>query len=210
MARYREAVCKLCRREGEKLFLKGARCQTAKCAFEKKSYPPGQHGKGKRIKKLSDYGVQLREKQKIKRYYGLLEAQFNGVFEKANKKTGITSEIMLKMLETRIDNVVYRLGLAPSRQTARQLVLHRHFEVNGKTVNIPSYQLSKGDEIQVRERSRKMVVFHESIRRVKDAKQLSWLELDKANLKGTLLEIPDRADIPVTFNENLVVELYSK
>jgi small subunit ribosomal protein S4 len=210
MARYRAAVCKLCRREGEKLFLKGSRCQTAKCAFEKKGYPPGQHGKGRRIKKLSDYGLQLREKQKIKRYYGLLESQFRGVFERANRKKGITSENLLKMLETRLDNVVFRLGLAPSRVTARQFVRHRHFEVNGKLVDIPSYQLKPGDIISVREKSRKMEMIHASMRRIKEGKQLSWLSLDKAGMQGSLLEIPNRVDIPVTFNENLVVELYSK
>ncbi len=210
MARYREAVCKICRREGEKLFLKGERCLTAKCAFEKKGYPPGQHGKGRRVHKNSDYGIQLREKQRIKRYYGLLESQFRGVYVKANQKKGITSENMLKMLETRLDNVVYRLGIAPSRNAARQLVLHRHFEVNGKLVDIPSYQLQANDVVAVREKSRKMDIFHESIKRVKEGKQLSWLSLDKAKLEGTLLEIPERVDIPVKFNENLVVELYSK
>jgi len=210
MARYREAVCKLCRREGEKLFLKGARCQSAKCSFEKKGYVPGQHGKNRRVRKMSDYGIQLREKQKIKRYYGLLESQFRGVYQKANKKKGITSENMLKMLETRLDNVVFRLGLAPSRVAARQLVRHRHLQVNGRMVDIPSFQVKAGDEIQVREKSRKMEVFHESMKRIKDGKQLSWLSLDKAGLKGTLVEIPSRVDIPVTFNENLVVELYSK
>lgn len=210
MARYREAVCKLCRREGEKLFLKGERCQTAKCAFERKGYPPGQHGKNRRIRKATDYGVQLREKQRIKRYYGLLESQFRGVFERANRGKGITSENMLKMLETRLDNIVYRLGMAPSRNSARQLVRHRHFEVNGKVVDIPSYQVKAGDVVSVREKSRKMDTIHESIKRMKEGKQLSWLNLDKAKLEGSLLEIPERVDIPVKFNENLVVELYSK
>lgn len=210
MARYREAVCKLCRREGEKLFLKGARCQSAKCSFEKKGYVPGQHGKNRRVRKMSDYGIQLREKQKIKRYYGLLESQFRSVYRKANQKKGITSENMLKMLETRLDNVVFRLGLAPSRVAARQLVRHRHLQVNGRLVDIPSFQVKAGDEVQVREKSRKMEIFHESMKRIKDGKQLSWLSLDKANMKGSLVEIPNRVDIPVTFNENLVVELYSK
>ena len=132
MARYRAAVCKLCRREGDKLFLKGARCQTAKCAFEKKGYPPGQHGKTRRVRKSSDYGLQLREKQKIKRYYGLLESQFRETFEKANRKKGITSENLLKMLESRFDNIIFRIGFAPSRATARQLVRHRHFSINDK------------------------------------------------------------------------------
>ena len=210
MARYRDAVCKLCRREGEKLFLKGERCLTAKCSFEKKGYPPGQQGKSRRVKKLSDYGLQLREKQKIKRYYGLLESQFRQTFEKANRKKGITSENLLKMLESRLDNIVFRLGFAPSRTTARQLVRHRHFYVNGHMVDIPSYQVKPGDEIQVREKSKKLEVFHSSMRRIKEGKQLPWLSLDKAGLKGTILEVPNRADIPVTFNENLVVELYSK
>ena len=210
MARYRDAVCKLCRREGEKLFLKGTRCQTAKCAFEKKGYPPGQQGKSRRIKKVSDYGLQLREKQKIKRYYGLLESQFRGTFEKASRKKGITSENLLKMLESRLDNIVFRMGLAPSRCAARQLVRHRHFTVNDRLVDIPSFQVKPGDVVQVREKSLKLDVIHSSMRRIKEGKQLPWLNLDKANLRGTFLEVPNRADIPVTFNENLVVELYSK
>jgi small subunit ribosomal protein S4 len=210
MARYRGAVCKLCRREGEKLFLKGARCQTAKCSFEKRGYPPGHRGKARRIKKLSDYGLQLREKQKIKRYYGLLETQFRDTFKKANRKKGITSENMLKMLESRLDNTVYRMGFAPSRVTARQLVRHRHFTVNDRLVDIPSYQCKPGDAIQVREKSRKMEVIHNSMRRIKEGQELPWLRLDKANLTGTYLDVPSREDIPVTFNENLVVELYSK
>ncbi len=209
MARYREAVCKLCRREGEKLFLKGERCNSAKCAVEKKAYPPGQHGKGRR-QKISDYGLQLREKQKIKRYYGLLESQFRGTFEKANQKKGITSENLLKMLECRLDNIVFRMGFAPSRSTARQLVRHRHLTVNGKLVDIPSYQVKADDIVQVRDKSRKMETIHNAMKRIKEGNQLPWLNLDKANMKGTLLEVPGRADIPVTFNENLVVELYSK
>jgi small subunit ribosomal protein S4 len=210
MARYRGAVCKLCRRENEKLFLKGTRCQTAKCSFEKKGYPPGQHGKSRRLGKFSDYGLQLREKQKIKRYYGLLESQFRETFEKANRKKGITSENLLKMLESRLDNVIFRLGFAASRAAARQQIRHRHFTVNGRLVDIPSYQLKPNDVIQVQEKSRKMEVIHSSIRRVKEGRQLPWLTLDKAGLKGTFLEVPNRADIPVVFNENLVVELYSK
>ena len=210
MARYLESACKLCRREGEKLFLKGGRCQTAKCAFEKKSYPPGQHGKVRRLGKHSDYGSQLREKQKIKRYYGLLESQFRQVFEKAVRRKGITGEIMMKMLESRLDNVVFRMGFAPSRICARQLVRHRHFLINDRPVDIPSYQLKPNDVIQVNEKSRKLELIHESMRRMKEGKQLPWLSLDKANMKGIFLEIPNRADMPVTFNENLVVELYSK
>lgn len=210
MARYRGSVCKLCRREGEKLFLKGARCQTVKCAVEKKPYPPGFKGKARRLKKLSDYGVQLREKQKIKRYYGLLETQFRDTFENANRKSGITSENLLKMLESRLDNTIFRMGFAPSRATARQLVCHRHFMVNERLVDIPSYQLKPGDVVMVREKSRKLDCIHDAMRRIKEGRELPWLRLDKANLQGTFLEVPARADIPVTFNENLVVELYSK
>ena len=210
MARYRDSVCKLCRREGEKLFLKGERCMGAKCSYEKRDYAPGQHGKGRRTGKLSDYGLQLREKQKIKRYYGLLESQFRQAFEDANRRKGITSENLLKALESRLDNIVFRMGFAPSRNTARQLIRHRHFTVNGKLVDIPSYLVKANDVVQVREKSRKLEIIHNAMKRIKEGKQLPWLSLDKANLQGTVLEIPGRADIPVTFNENLVVELYSK
>lgn len=209
MAKYNGPVCKLCRREGEKLFLKGERCLSQKCAFDRKSYPPGQHGKTRRLK-LSDYGLQLREKQKIKRYYGLLESQFRNTFETANRKKGITSENLLKILESRLDNVVFRLGIASSRSAARQLVRHRHILINQHIVDIPSYQVKPGDVIQVHSKSRKSEMIHNSLRRVKEGQQLSWLQMDKAKLEGSLLEIPSRADIPVTFNENLVVELYSK
>jgi small subunit ribosomal protein S4 len=209
MAKYNGPVCKICRREGEKLFFKGERCMTVKCAFERKGFPPGQHGKARRLK-LSDYGAQLREKQKIKRYYGLLESQFRNAFEKANRKKGITSENMLIALESRLDNVVYRLGFASSRTTARQLVRHRHILVNQKLVDVPSYQTKPGDVIQVCEKSRKLEGIHQSIRRIREGQQLPWLLLDKAKLEGTYLERPARADIPVPFNENLVVELYSK
>ena len=159
---------------------------------------------------MSDYGLQLREKQKIKRYYSLLESQFRGTFEKANRKKGIASENLLKMLESRLDNVVFRLGFASSRATARQLVRHRHFIVNDRLVDIPSYQLKPNDIVQVREKSRKLDAVHTSMRRIKEGKQLPWLSLDKANLRGTYLEVPNMADIPVTFNANLVVELFSK
>jgi small subunit ribosomal protein S4 len=152
----------------------------------------------------------LREKQKIKRYYGLLEAQFHEYYVKANKRKGITSENLLKMLESRLDNVIYRLGFAPSRNSARQLVRHRHFMVNEKLVDIPSYQLKPNDVIQVRDKSKKLLMIHDSMKRMKEGKLLPWLNLEKASLKGTYVEVPNRADIPVTFNENLVVELYSK
>jgi len=209
MARYTGAVCKLCRREGEKLFLKGTRCMTNKCAFERKSYIPGQHGKSRRLK-LSDYGVQLREKQKLRRIYGVLEAQFRNYFEKAERMKGITGENLLVLLESRLDNVVYRLGLAPSRNAARQLVKHRHFLVNNRIVDIPSYQVKPGDVIQVRDRSRKMEIFHASMRRMKEGKMLPWLELDKAKMTGRFLDVPKREDIPININESLIVELYSK
>ncbi|HDQ45342.1 MAG TPA: 30S ribosomal protein S4 [bacterium] len=209
MAKYNGPVCKLCRREGEKLFLKGERCLSGKCSVEKKAYPPGQHGKTRRIK-LSDYGMQLREKQKIKRHYGLLESQFRLVFDRANRKKGITGENMLKMLESRLDNMVFRLGFAGSRRQARQLVRHRHFTVNGKLVDIPSFEVRPGDVIAVQESSRKMPAIHEAMRRIREGQLLPWLQLDKAKMEGSLLEQPNRADIPITFNENLVVELYSK
>lgn len=208
MARYNGPVCKLCRREGEKLFLKGVKCESSKCTLEKKGYPPGQHGKARR-RRPSDYWLQLREKQKIKRFYGLLESQFHGIFVKANKAKGVTNENMLQMLEMRLDNIVYRLGLAPSRASARQLIRHRHFLVDGRLVDIPSYQVSVDEVIKVKKNSQKLNVIHESLKN-KKGKDLSWLALDKANLEGKLSEIPKRADIPVTFNENLVVELYSK
>lgn len=209
MARYTGPVCKICRREGEKLFLKGSRCFSAKCALDRRPYPPGQHGKSRRGK-LSEYGIQLREKQKIKRYYGLLESQFRALFERASRKKGVTGEMLIKMLESRLDNVVYRLGFAPSRVSARQLIRHRHFLVNNRIIDIPSYQLKPGDVIQVKEKSRKMALIHESMQKVKEGQQMPWLVLDKANIKGVFLEMPNRADIPVPFNENLVIELYSK
>jgi len=209
MARYTGPVCKLCRREGEKLFLKGSRCLSAKCSFEKRSYAPGQHGLGRRSK-LSEYGVQLREKQKVKRIYGLLEAQFKSYYVKSARQKGVTGENLLKMLESRFDNVVYRLGFAPSRKTARQMVLHSHFLVNGRPVNIPSIILRPGDIITVQERSRKMPIIHETMRRIKDDTLLPWLRIDKAKLEGELLELPNRQDIPIEVQESLIVELYSK
>lgn len=209
MARYSGADCKLCRREGMKLFLKGTKCFTNKCTFEKKGYAPGQHGQKRRFKQ-SEYAVQLREKQKVKRMYGLLERQFRNYFEKAERAKGITGENLLKMLECRLDNVVYRLGLAASRDAARQLVRHRHFMVNGVLVDIPSYQVKAGDEVQVVEKSRQLDVIHDSMKRVRDGKLVSWLSLDKAQMKGSMLEMPARAEIPVAVNEKLIVELYSK
>jgi small subunit ribosomal protein S4 len=210
MARYTGAVCKLCRRERQKLFLKGAKCYSEKCPVERRNYPPGQHGTNARRAKVTEYGVQLREKQKIKRTYRLLEKQFRLSFEKANRQRGVTGENFVKILESRLDNVVYRLGFASSRAAARQLVLHAHLSVNSKTVNIPSYQVKAGDIIQVRPKSRKLDTIHESLKRVSDRHVPGWLQLDKASLKGTYLNVPERADIPLNANEQLVVELYSK
>ncbi|HOT98529.1 MAG TPA: 30S ribosomal protein S4 [bacterium] len=209
MARDTGADCKLCRREGMKLFLKGTKCTSDKCTFDKKGYAPGQHGRTRRFKQ-SEYSVQLREKQKVKRIYGLLERQFHTYFERAERLKGITGENLLRLLETRLDNVVYRLGLAPSRTTARQLVRHRHVLVNGELVDIPSYQLKAGDEIRIREKSRQLEVIHSAMKRVRDGKMVSWLSLDKALMQGTILEQPARDAIPVDVNEKLIVELYSK
>lgn len=209
MARYNDAVCKLCRREGEKLFLKGSRCMSSKCAFERKSYIPGQHGKSRRFK-ISDYGIQLREKQKLRRIYGILEMQFRLYFKRAENMKGITGANLLVLLERRLDNIVFRLGMAPSRNAARQLVLHRHFLVNDQVVDIPSFQFKPGDMVQVREKSRKKNIFHDSVRKVKEGKLLPWFELDKAKLSGRLIDLPKREDIPVNINESLIVELYSK
>jgi small subunit ribosomal protein S4 len=209
MARYTGPVCKLCRREGEKLFLKGARCFGSKCSFEKRSYTPGQHGLNRRAK-LSEYGIQLREKQKVKRIYGVLESQFRNYYEKATKQKGITGENLLQMLESRLDNVIYRLGFAPSRNAARQLILHRHFLVNGRRVSVPSFFVKAGDVVTVREKSRKLVVIHEAMRRLKEDSLVSWLRMDKAKMEGEYLEKPSRQEIPIQVQENLIVELYSK
>jgi small subunit ribosomal protein S4 len=209
MARYNGPDCKLCRREGQKLFLKGTKCNTNKCTFERKGYAPGQHGRTRRFKQ-SEYGVQLREKQKVRRIYGILERQFQNYFEKAEKMKGITGESLLQFLERRLDNVIYRLGFAPSRKTARLLVKHRHFLVNDQIVDIPSYLLKVGDIVKVQDKSKKLAVVHSSLRKIKDGRQYPWLALDKANLTGTFLNIPNRADIPDPINESLIVELYSK
>lgn len=208
MARYTGSVCKLCRREKQKLFLKGQKCFTEKCPIETKNYPPGEHGLNRRVK-VSEYGIQLREKQKIKRMYGLLETQFRNYFDKANKQKGITGENLLKLLERRFDNVIYRLGFAASRKQARQLIRHRHFMINDRLVDIPSYSLSAGDVVKLRDKSKKMDTIHSSLKRVKDS-TYSWLTVDKASLLGTFVQVPEREDIPLNANEQLVVELYSK
>jgi small subunit ribosomal protein S4 len=176
---------------------------------EKRNYPPGQHGMVRRAK-VSDYGVQLREKQKVRRIYGVLETQFRNYFGKASRQKGITGENLVKILERRLDNVIFRLGLAPSRKTARQLILHRHFTVNNRIVDIPSYLLSPGDIVRVKERSKTLDAIHSSLQRTRDTAILPWLSLDKASLTGTFLQIPERSDIPLNANEQLIVELYSK
>ncbi len=209
MGRYTGPVCKLCRREKEKLFLKGSKCTTSKCPVDKRGYVPGQHGQNRRSR-LSDYGVQLREKQKIKRIYGLFEKQFRNYYKKADRMAGITGNNLILLLERRLDNIVYRLGFAPSRKAARQLITHRHFNVNGITVNIPSYITDEGDLIEVRDKAKKMEVIHASMRRIKTENATPWLELDKANMLGKVIEIPEREQIPLEVKEHLVVELYSK
>jgi small subunit ribosomal protein S4 len=209
MGRYIEPSCRLCRREKQKLFLKGTKCFTEKCPVERRAYPPGQHGQTRR-QKISEYGVQLREKQKIRRIYGLMEEQFRNYFEKALRQTGRTGETLVKMLERRLDNTVYRLGFAPSRKAARQLVVHGHLIVNTQVVNVPSYLLSPGDLIKVRDKSKTLDVIHSSMKRMKDNTMLPWLSLDKGTMTGTFLNIPERADIPLNANEQLIVELYSK
>jgi small subunit ribosomal protein S4 len=209
MARYTDASCRLCRRERQKLFLKGTKCFTEKCPVERRGFPPGQHGQSRRTK-ISEYGVQLREKQKVRRTYGLMERQFRNYFARALKQTGRTGEILVKMLERRLDNTIYRLGLAPSRKAARQMVTHGHFLVNSKGVDVPSYLLRPGDVIQVRDKSKKLEVIHSSMKRMKDTAMLPWLSLDKASMSGTFLNVPERADIPLNADEQLIVELYSK
>ncbi|MBN1212750.1 MAG: 30S ribosomal protein S4 [candidate division Zixibacteria bacterium] len=208
MARYRDANCKLCRREGEKLFLKGARCMTDKCAIERRQYAPGQHGQSMR-RKVSAYGLQLREKQKVRRTYGLLEKQFKNYFKKADARTGITGENLVQMLERRLDNLVYRLGFAPSRKAARQLVRHRHITINGRIMDIPSYQVNPNEVIRIKEKSKKLDMIHAALK-IGRGDEIPWLRLNKAALEGELLEIPKRSEIPLTANEQLIVELYSK
>ncbi len=208
MARYTGASCKLCRREKQKLFLKGTKCHSEKCPLEKKNYAPGQHGLGRRAK-VSEYGVQLREKQKVKRMYGLLETQFHNYFVKASRQKGVTGENLITLLERRLDNVIYRLGFAPSRKSARQIVKHRHLLVNGKLVDIPSYLVKPGDVVTVREKSKKMDLIHDALRHTQDG-MYNWVSVDKATLSGTFDQYPERADIPLNVNEQLIVELYSK
>ena len=208
MARYRESLCRLCRSEGLKLFLKGDRCYSDKCAFERRGYVPGEHGQLRR--KRTDYGVQLREKQKLKRMYGLLEKQFRGYFKKADRQKGITGTNLLIFLERRLDNMVYRVGLANSRNDARQLIKHDHFLVNGKKLNIPSYLVKGGEEIQVKEKSRKVGRIVEAVETVARRGVPQWLELDKDIFTGVVKRFPTREELTMPMQEQLVVELYSK
>ncbi len=211
MARYTDSVCKLCRREGEKLFLKGERCFTPKCAFERRSYGPGMHGRQSQFRrKESDYALQLRAKQKARRVYGIYERQFRRYFREAQRQKGLTGLNLLIMLESRLDNVVYRLGFASSRAQARQLVQHGHFEVNGHKTNIPSYLVEPGDVITVQESSRGNIHFKE-VSEIVDASQVpAWLSLDLANLAGKVVDLPSRDDVDITLNEQLIVEYYSR
>ncbi len=209
MSRYRESACRLCRRENLKLYLKGDRCYSDKCAFDRRSYPPGQHGQ-RRGGKISDYGLQLREKQKVKRTYGLSEKQFKLTFERADRRKGITGINLLVMLEQRLDNVVYRMGFSNSRNQARQLVRHSHFLVNGKKVDIPSYQIRPGDVIEVREKSKNIQMITDAVEAVVRRSMPQWIELDKEKMRGTIKGLPVREDITMPIQENQIVELYSR
>jgi len=210
LARYNGPVCRLCRREGMKLFLKGERCHTEKCAIEKRNFFPGQHGKSRRPK-IVGYGLQLREKQKTRRYYGLLEGQFRNLFEKAAKKKGITGETMLDMLERRLDNVIYRMGFGTSRAQSRQIVRHGHIQVNGRKVNIPSFQVKPNDVVEVREKSRNNPAILGARDATAHAPTPNWLEVDREALRARVLSIPKRDElVQIQLNEQLIVELYSK
>ena len=211
MSRYVEANCKLCRREGTKLFLKGSRCLTEKCAVEKRSYAPGQHGQASgRRRKASQYSRQLREKQKVKRIYGLSEQQFRNTFKRALSEPGRTGENLLIALESRLDNMVYRMGLALSRKAARQLVRHRHVEVNGRPVDVPSFQLHPGDEVRVAKGSREMDIIAVSFDLASKGQPVSWITVDRGAMTGRIVERPTRDAIPIAAEEQLIVELYSK
>ncbi|MEW5984431.1 MAG: 30S ribosomal protein S4 [Acidobacteriota bacterium] len=209
MARYIGPVCRLCRRESMKLFLKGERCYTEKCAIEKRNFVPGQHGKARKAK-MAGYGIQLREKQRVKRIYGVLENQFRRYFESAARQRGITGELLLQMLERRLDNVVYRLGFSTSRAQARQLVRHGHFSVNGRKVDIPSFQIREGDIVSVRERSRKAPAVLHAMDEVKGRGTPEWLDLQAEQMSGRIVSLPSRAQINLPVQEQLIVELYSK
>jgi len=209
MARYTGPKCKLCRREGTKLFLKGDRCFSERCAIEKRNYPPGEHGRS-RYSRRSNYRVQLREKQKLRRMYQLLEQQFRNYFKKAAAMKGVTGDNLLRLLERRLDNMVYRMGFTLSRATARQLILHNHFEVNGKPVNVPSYQLNVGDRVTPREKSKNLLVLEDSLKKYGSRGTVPYISVDVTKKEGTYVEEPTRDIIPVPIEENLIVELYSK
>ena len=211
MARYIGPSCKLCRREGTKLFLKGSRCNSDKCAFERRPYIPGDHGSMRGFKKrLSDYGVHLREKQKVRRIYGIMEKQFRKYFKMAAKKSGITGENLLQFLETRLDNVIFRMGFAPSRKSARQLILHGHITVNKKKVNIPSFLVRPKDKIEIKKGSRQMMLIQEAIEASTEVSSYEWFEVEKDKFKGKILSIPTREQIQLDVDERLIVEYYSK
>jgi len=209
MARYTGAVCRLCRREDMKLFLKGERCYTDKCGYERRSYPPGQHGQSRK-KKRSDYGEQLREKQKVKRIYGIAERQFRGYYHKALRTKGVSGHMLIQLLERRLDNVVYRMGFASDHAEARQLVRHGHFTINGKKVNIPSYSVRPKDVIAVRESSQKMARINEALAAVDRRGVPQWIALDKDNFRGAITQLPTREDVTLPIREQLIIELYSK
>ena len=208
MARYTASVCRLCRREGAKLYLKGSRCYSKKCAFERRPSPPGQHGVRRR--KVGDYGLQLREKQKVRRTYSVLERQFKNYFDSADARPGVTGENLLRMLELRLDNVVFRMGFATSRAAARQLVAHGHFAVNGRPTNVPSYQLKSGDRVEVRESRRSREPFKVAKETLRSHQPPDWLSIDAAKLSGSVLDQPRRDQMPLDLNEQLVVEYYSR
>ena len=209
MARYTDSSCKLCRRENLRLYLKGDRCYGDKCGFERRSYAPGQHGQ-RRGGKLSDYRIQLREKQKVKRIYGLMEKQFRGYYYRADKQKGITGTNLLILLESRLDNVVYRMGFAASRKQARQLVRHNHFLVNNRKVNIPSYQVKPGDEVGAKDKSKKVPQIAEAMETVVRRGVPDWVDVDKEKFKGTFKALPNREDLTMPIQEQLIIELYSK
>ena len=209
MARYTGPVCRLCRREDMKLFLKGERCYTDKCGYERRSYPPGQHGQSRR-RKRSDYGEQLREKQKVKRIYGIAERQFRGYFFRATRGKGVAGENLIQLLERRLDNVVYRMGFASDHAEARQLVRHGHFTVNGKKVNIPSYQVRARDVVAVREPSKTITRISEALAAVDRRGVPQWIELDKDGMRGAIKQLPAREDVTLPIREQLIIELYSK
>lgn len=208
MARYIGSKCRLCRREGEKLFLKGEKCYTSKCAIENRSFPPGQHGQ--RRSRLTDYGLQLREKQKLRRIYGVLEGQFRSYYQEADRRKGATGENLLKLLEGRLDNVVYRMGFASSRTEARQLVRHNGVVVNGNKVNIPSYQVNPNDSIAVSEKAKKQLRVKSALEFAQQRGLVDWVEVDVSKMQGLFKNLPERSDLPAEINESLVVELYSK